>query len=304
MTYVGITPEGEQLMLPDPVSITIDSDEDAPADSFSGVFPLDTAEYSLTAVKAFEKDGSLFFDGIVDRQTWECSTSGTTQKLTARSRAALLLDNEALPQTYYMPSLRTVFDRHVRPYGFSGYLGRDTACNGQLEVSKGMSEWEVVETFCRKFLLRRPRIQNGVLDVSEEPEQEVLVISNRGGYKYTNCIISNYYYKLYTEIWAKTDSGYRLQEADTEAEDMGIQRRRYVNPASLQQTTEELLRSAKRKAFEITVTIPGECPAKPGRPVRLEHEKFGVQEGYSVAQNTYTRGNSGEFCRLTLRRDC
>ena len=38
MTYVGITPEGEQLMLPDPVSITIDSDEDAPADSFSGVF--------------------------------------------------------------------------------------------------------------------------------------------------------------------------------------------------------------------------------------------------------------------------
>ena len=84
-----------------------------------------------------EPAGRVLFAGIVDEQVLSESGDGITVELSARSRAALLLDNEARPQIYYMPSLKLMFERHAAPYGFTGYLGRDRGVWRGIHGGKG-----------------------------------------------------------------------------------------------------------------------------------------------------------------------
>jgi hypothetical protein len=104
MTFVGIGPNGD-IKLPVPIRIRLDRDADAPADAFEGVFPCSAGFQPITNLKIFDSQGNVCFDGIVDEQ--ENSLTNKVLTLTARSRAALLLDNEAMPQTYASPSLAT-----------------------------------------------------------------------------------------------------------------------------------------------------------------------------------------------------
>src|SRR5699024_3417624 len=104
-------------------------------------FPAWDAVGNLCWIQLMDRAGRVLFAGIVDEQVLSEDGDGITVELSARSRAALLLDNEAQPQIYYMPSLKLLFERHAAPCGFTGYLGRDEVFGGAFTVEKGMSEW-------------------------------------------------------------------------------------------------------------------------------------------------------------------
>ena len=103
------------------------------------------------------KDGEVFFRGLIDEQEVAIDSGGVSLQVCARSLAALLLDNEAIPQTYYVPSAKLIYQRHAQPYGFPAFSGRDKAFSAKLQIDKGTSEWEVIESFCRDHLGARPR---------------------------------------------------------------------------------------------------------------------------------------------------
>lgn len=96
-----------------PFSVELKKDEDAPADSLSVSFPYAGEVPQLPQLHMY-RNGSLVFDGIVDEQAMSFGTNGRTLTLECRSRSALLLDNEALPQQYQHPSLPLLFER-ARP---------------------------------------------------------------------------------------------------------------------------------------------------------------------------------------------
>lgn len=73
-------------------------------------------------------------------------------EIAARSMAALLLDNEAIPQTYAYPSLPLLFERHGKPYGFTEWEGEPSGFSVPFTITKGMSEWEVLSLFCSRYL--------------------------------------------------------------------------------------------------------------------------------------------------------
>lgn len=114
----------------------------------------------------YDKNHEVCFDGIVDIQKESCADKMMLM-LVARSRAALLLDNEAVPQTYGMPSLATIFARHVQPYGFTTFYGNVKAFNGELTITKGMSEWQAAAEFCTRFCMK-PRVLDRVLTLPEQ----------------------------------------------------------------------------------------------------------------------------------------
>lgn len=309
MTYFGYTPAGDEINLGAPVSVIINRDEDAPADDFTGIFPAPAISPipPITVIRVFHGEELVFY-GIVDEQTAQISSGGSTLKLIARSRAALLLDNEALPQTYIYPSLQTIFERRAAPYGFRGYLGTPGAYNGEMTVTKGMSEWQVIESFCAYFLGTAPKITvDGILDASGDRPKECFRFSNTGaGILYLAISVSSKYHTLISEIYAQTGRAgeYAVKNADKKAAEFAVMRKRYLTAAKSGKAyfnSRQMMKAAHRKFQEIVLTCAGEVGAELGSKAVVEDKSLGGLSGLSIAKITYMLGSTGEFSRVTLR---
>ncbi len=298
MTYFGVTPDGREKQLPFPIQAHLNRTEDAPADEFTGTFPRPGRVGNLTGIHLYDKKGSLCFDGIVDAQ----KESGAAElTLIARSRAALLLDNEAIPQTYGMPSLTTIFARHVQPYGFEKFLGDPKGFTGEFTVSKGMSEWQVAADFCTRFLNVKPRIVGSVFDASgQRPEGEIR-FDNTAGVRYSEITAENKYSALYSELLVQgTNGGYTIRFPDEYADSLGIRRRRCL---TLGQNPAAVYSSAHRNAFAVKVACPGEVPSQLLQTAFVQNELLGEMGSLAVSEIDYSLSKNGELTRFTLRRD-
>jgi hypothetical protein len=298
VTYLASGPGGERA-LPAPIRIHLDRDADAPADSLEGMFPLASDCGQITGLAVYDERGNTCFDGIVDEQ--EEDLAGGTFSLSARSRAALLLDNEALPQNYVNPSLATVFDRHIRPYGFARYLGNGKGFTGTLTVTKGMSEWSAAAAFCSRFLKTEPRIVGGVFDASGSvPEQELVFGSD--GVRFSSGLLRSRYCKLYSELYALDSNGgtYALSASDVEAQALGVARRRFLSGSGADVSA--VLKNARRDAFACVLDCPGAVCAPLLSPARVIGAPPGFEKNLCVSAVRYQLDADGEHTKITLRR--
>ena len=300
MTYVGVTPAGKTIILPAPVSAKLNQTEDAPADGFTGVFPLKKSNGNLTGLRIYDANHDLCFDGIVDDQKESCG-SEIKLMLVARSRSALLLDNEAIPQTYCMPSLATIFARHVKPYGFTDFVGDARTCSGQLAVTKGMSEWSVAEAFCHDYLKVKPRVVNGVFDASGEKPKGKLVFDQNRGIQYSSIVVQNKYCSLLSELLVQSSGNgtYSTVIQNSEANALGVKRRRCLAAGT---DADALMDAAHRKAFSVTVNCPGEVPAKMFMSASIQDKVLGAMDNLYVSEIDDTLDSSGKITRFLLRR--
>lgn len=299
MTFVGITPSGGNISLPQPVQVQLNRKEDAPADGFTGIFPLSRSFGNLTGIRIYDRNGELCFDGIVDEQRESC-TGKLLLTLISRSRAALLLDNEAIPQTYCMPSLATIFARHVQPYGFNGFYGSTKMFSGALTVTKGMSEWQAAAAFCTRFLNVQPCIRDGVFDASGEMPQGGLQFDNSAGTRHSVLTVENKYCSLLSELLMQSGTGgtYAPARRDDRAVSLGIRRRRCITAG---QNAENLIRAARRKAYSVQLDCPGEIPAQLFMNACVRDKVMGTIDGLYVSEIDYTMDSGGEMTRFVLR---
>ena len=285
-----------QIPLPEPVKLVFRSGEDAPADRLTVVFAASPGA-EIVGLQVNREDGSLFFDGVVDEQT----QSGTLLTLSCRSRAALLLDNEALPQSYAAPSLGLIFERHIRPYGFTAYRGDGAVFSSAFSVTKGTSEWQAAEAFCKEFLNVTPRVRGTVFDASGEAP-EVPVRFGGSGIRYSSLTVRREWNKSITEVYGKADSGaYQLKAEDPEAETLGIVRRRYLSKTD--SNAAALLAAARKKTMALVLDCPGGIPAALSAPAAVYDPALGNFENLAVAELRQERSSGGEHCIVTLRRN-
>lgn len=295
MKFIGIS-GSVRIPLQEPVKLVYRSGEDAPADRLTAVFA-GFVSAEITGVQVDRGDGSLFFEGIVDEQ----AQSGGLLTLSCRSRAALLLDNEALPQKYAAPSLGLIFERHIRCYGFTSYRGNGAVFSSVFSVEKGMSEWQAAEAFCKAFLKVTPRTVGTVFDASgEAPETPVRFGSS--GIRYSTLTVRHEWNKSITEVYAKSDSGaYLLKAKDPEAEALGVVRRRFLSKPDSDAAA--LLAAARSKTLTLVLDCPGGIPAALFAPAAVCDPALGNFEHLAVAELRYERSSGGEHCIVTLRRN-
>jgi prophage tail gpP-like protein len=67
--------------------------------------------------EAYNGDKKIF-NGFVDRQVASVSGEEKSVFIYARSSAAVLVDNEALPSQYHRPSARQLWFHNAREFGF------------------------------------------------------------------------------------------------------------------------------------------------------------------------------------------
>ncbi|QAT48513.1 hypothetical protein EQM14_01250 [Caproiciproducens sp. NJN-50] len=298
MIYLATGPAGE-ITLPSPVRIRLDRDADAPADGFEGTFPLPAGGGQMTGLTVYDETGNIFFDGIVDEQ--EEDLTGGTLSLSGRSRAALLLDNEALPQNYVNPSLATVFDRHIRPYGFTRFLGDEKSFTGTLAVTKGMSEWAAAAAFCSRFLKTEPRIANGIFDASgSAPEYEF--VFGKSGIRFSSGLARGRYCELYSELYMMDPDGgtYTLSARSDDAAALSVARRRFLSAGT---DVSAVLKKAGQSAFTCVLDCPGAVSAPLLSPARITEPPSGFEKSLCVSALRYLLDAEGEHTRITLRRE-
>ena len=301
--FTGIRTDGTETELPAPTEARFDSADDAPADSFQGVFPFAESIGTLVRLRISGADGGELFLGTVDVQRAVVSGEGNLLRLVCRSLAGLLLDSEAVPQTCVFPSLATVFERHVRPYGFSSFLGDASIYREPLRVVKGMSEWQAAAEFCEKFLRVKPRVRGTVFDASGSVESGVLALDSTRGTRYSRAEVRSRLCDRLSMIYAPDgETGvYRLAAEDAETETLGIRRNRCLTKPGTDSAA--ILEKAERSSFAVYADCPGAPEVAVGAPVSLNDPALGAYNGLTVSQMRCVCGADGLWTSYCLRRD-
>lgn len=314
MIYQLKTYSGEIMEFKRPQKVQLSLDRDAPAHSLEARFPLadfDTKE-KLPAFHAIQmvKNGDVFFRGLIDEQETIIDSGGISLQVCARSLAALLLDNEAVPQTYYVPSARLIYQRHAQPYGFSAFSGKDRTFSTKLQIEKGTSEWEVIETFCRDHLNTRPQVTlTGELQMEPQPPGTPVLFSNGEGIPYASVKERHLRYKRISQVLVRSQrlGGYNTQVQDSQAVESGIVRRRLLNAVDDPKTPvfrgRQVLQKSREQSYLVELLCPGEWILDLGTGAVVKSPVLGTLDALKVDSVSYRLDSAGERTQVILGKE-
>ncbi len=302
MIFSGILPGGKEIRLPAPMEAQFDSAEDAPADIFRAVFPLQESCGAFVWLEIKDENGERLFFGIVDAQSETVSGSGHLLRVTSRNLAGLLLDSGPVPTVYRAPCLPVLFRRHLAPYGFTAFLGSSAVFREPLRVVKGMSEWQVLQRFCQTYLHTQPRVRGTVFDASGAPPRGELHLGGEGGLACCKAEVKNRFCSILTELYAPNPATgtYRLAAKAGNAP-AGLMRRHCL--AKSETDAAALLKKAERRSFSICAELPGLPTAEVGAPAAFRSPLLGDYTGLEIAELCCTLGKDGLRTDYLLRRD-
>ncbi len=297
LKYVLKDIQGKETVLKNPLKVSFVSSEDAPADRLTATFAVKENVSPVLSVEVLDGLKRIFY-GYADTQTDEKNINGMLLTVSARSQACILLDNEALPQTYCMVSMCDLMERHFAPLGFTKFKGTSQTFDDEFIISKGMSEWAVLSEFCRRFVGTSPKIDcNGTIDISgENSGNSVYVSSDR-------CISKKHTIKrhlLISEIMVRAESsnGYVMPFKDSFAQMLGIQRKRYLNTADSKSlspfSAEKIMENAQNKYEQVILDVSGCVLCTVGTGLVLDRE----DKNYMIKEIHYSLNPDGEHTTI------
>lgn len=293
MTFLGYDLAGKVVELGDPAELSLSYDRDAPADLLRVKFPADSRWKELAEVRIVER-GSTFFRGIVDEQNATLSASGLQVELICRGMEALLLDNEAAPETVLSPALPTLEKKLLTPVGLTLGRGDRGRKPGKLTIGKGDSCWTALAGFCRDFLGTTPYVDEAGVVHCESAEPKKLRLSH-----VLSAELHQKPCKYITQVWKQNSLG----GYDTlyQGSRPGVCRRRYVSMES-GRDPRSILAKGERESFLLTVTCQGAVWGLRDALVTVTVPGAGTFTDCPVQSARYRRDRAGERTTLVLER--
>lgn len=299
--------DGGEYLLPAPLSLTVEMDENVPADSLYAVFPY--AEYGELCRISVYRDDTLVFSGVVDEEERIESGAGRNLCISARSPAALLLDNEAAPCGYDHPSAMLMYERYARDFGIRLSESDDAVYFGEQDVLKGASCWSVLRSFCTACYSSAPRVSGtGVLYMKGLPHHGTLRFGNGAGeVRYTKLSECIRRCEEISEVYVKIENGgsYSLPIENRDAAQRGIRRRRYLNATlteSPMRCADAMIRNGRAKGYALKLRCPVCLLGHEGDAAVLSDSRFDGERGLYISAMRYHMSADGEYTDLTLKR--
>ncbi len=298
----GISPDGQAFSLEAPLELTLRADRQVPCDGLTASFPLQEEGTAFSWLR-MDLGGRMLFEGLVDRQSLERSPEGSLLRLECRSRAALLVDNEARPAAYNGLDCRQL----LREYGL-GFPSRLPAGRvGLFQVAKGISCWQAIDRFCLAAYRKHPYLDRyGVLGLDPFTGR-TKTISGRGEAGWRRLTIQQRNDVLYSRLHLRTAIGekgalYGLAVDNPLGVSRGIRRERYLNPGVLgdiRQEAGELLAESNRESFRAEAVLPGLADLEIGDLALLEGER--LQDPLYVSGLVWRLSAGGASTRVILQ---
>ncbi|WRS26861.1 hypothetical protein U6B65_11040 [Oscillospiraceae bacterium MB08-C2-2] len=279
---------------------------DSPAASLRLVLSCKEMPEELSEVWLYDGQEELFA-GKVDTQRFVYGKSGAFLELEARSREAVLLDNQAKPGELSSPTLLTLSQRCAQPYGFT--LLR-TGGNGRLNfynIPRGISEWEAMAGYAQLAFQESLYMQGGTIVVGNPPGQETITLSNSRatGQRFISLTRENRNSKIISEVYLRDNSGaYSTRVINYDNPGGLADRKRYMVPLtdysmSPRWEGQEKIRRAMLEKETVRAVLPGYVQAAPGDAVRVR-DSVVVLENLQVYQVTHRFGKEGATTVLNL----
>ena len=296
---------GRDIIMPAPLSVRLDVDESAPADSLYVVFPYIDAD-ELKSVRIFDGDKQIFI-GVTDEEERLSDPSGNQLRISARSPAAYLLDNEAAPCVYDHPSSKLICERYAQPFGITVSDSVDAVYFGELNVLKGASYWSVLKNFCAACLSTLPRVSGaGVLYLGGmRREERVRFGSGAGCFRYSRLSEKLKRCEEISTVMVKTgiSGGYSLPISDDSALNRGIRRVRYLNSALAEtpmRCADDMIAAGRSRAYTLRLRCPGCLLGLEG--CEAEVDTINTEARLYISALRYRLSDAGEYTDVILKR--
>ncbi len=302
MKIYGANGENKTL-LDNLLMLNINIEESVPADNFTATFKGEILEeYEMFLI--FIND-VLFLKALIDETTISYSDTFTFTKITGRSMAAVLLDNEVLPQSYNCPNAKTIFTRHCLPFNINEFECDISPINAQIQVSKGQSHFDVISNFS-KFCLGT---------TAEVSSSGTLLFCGYKAYKTVNfgsdvpiseVSISKKRYKLLSNVFVKTtfNDDYNLNLENKITTEKNIVRHRFINATALTSynidTARKMLKNSTKEYFNITLKTPMFLGDVIGENANLKYKNLYFKDLY-VSKIIYNFNKGEEYTIITLK---
>lgn len=298
--------DGTDVLLDRLTELTLTSTLRSPAGAMRCTAVVDKFPGELGGVSVRE-GGRTLFTGAVDRQVAMVSEKGRTLALDARTKGAVLLDNEAVPCVLTGALLSTVFGLFCEPYGFRLESPGVDRVLPLFTVHKGLSEWEALAAFVRRAYGVTAHVGGDRVHVGL-PETAGAVIIGRGGHPYTRLEQAVTPYSILSKVVLRdVNGGYTSAVENSAAGYYGVRRKRYVIPANEfmdnpgLDANQRIRRSMLDKEY-VTVTVPGILDIAPGREVRVVDETLPGLSGLKADEVTLRVDPSGVTTTVGLTR--
>ena len=199
---------------------------DTPADSLK-VQCLQQIGTEVACIEV-QSGGRRLFRGLCDRQKTFVDGAGCHTELWGRSDAAVLMDNEAIPQEYRRVTLQELFEKHIKPYGFQNDLPQ-AAVLSHFRVGKGVSEWEVFSDGCIQALGQQPFVHLSRVSARLPGKQRHLVGVQDAVLRLSRVVRRE---KVISQVLLRDEWGrYSTRIENPQAQGLAIQRRRCLIPS-------------------------------------------------------------------------
>lgn len=287
------------------LSLKVDQDEGVPADSLYATLAYTPTE-QLSDIALYD-DERLLFIGVIDEEEHQRGAQGEYLKISARSLAAHLLDNEAEPCTYDHPSLSLIYERYVKPFGITMEDKDDAVFFGEQSVMKGFSCWRVLKNFCTACFSTVPRISSvGVLCPKGIQNDEVIIFGNEG-VPYTQISEVKKRCEEISTVYVKASNAgnYTLPIDNLSANARGVRRVRYLNAMLTEsplRCADSMIRNGDKKSYEIHLSCSVCLLGKEGCRATVKDTALGQRDDLYIGSVHYRMTSDGEYSNIILKR--
>lgn len=299
--------DGKVLKSGELLSVVLNSEKDVPADSIAVTMPYDkNIALSVSTITASLDDKNVF-RGTVDEVVSLCDEKQAVMKLTARSPAGFLLDNEAEPVTYYCPTAEFVCKKHLKPFGIEVQDADNVPLSNYFRIDKGMSHWQVLESFCKLRYGTSPRIDgDGKAYLKGKVRDENLVFGEKG-IDFTSIKESRKVCELISGVRVRINEfgGYSSRIFNGNPDCNGVCRVRFVDAAETGglKTADRIIENSNKKSYCIMLLCNGCVADAMGCRAEIFDERLGNIKNLIVQRVQYSLGADGEFTALELGKE-
>lgn len=299
---------GNKLKNGDLLSVVLNSENDVPADSIAVTLPYDKSFAENVNTVTAKIGDTVVFRGLADEIVSLCDDKHAIIKLSARSPAGLLLDNEAEPVTYYCPSAEFVCKKHLQPFGIEAQDADNTTLSNYFRINKGMTHWQVIENFCKMHYGTTPRINGDGKAFLKGRVRDKSLLFGKNGIDYLSIKESRKMCEIITEVRVKIDGfgGYKSKIVNKLAADKNAVRIRFMDATTESgglKTGDRIIENSNKKSYCVMLLCKGCVADAMGCKAKICDERLGNLENLVVQKVQYSLGADGEFTALELGKE-
>ncbi|WP_270739270.1 hypothetical protein [Massilioclostridium coli] len=274
---------------------------------FKGLFIDKNQAHEFTSIKVY-LENELLFHGFVDKQVTQLTAVGEFLEIEASGYETRLLQNQVRPTVLENCSSEYIYQNYALPYGIkaNGLLSYTLP---KLEITVGMSAWNVIDIFCRRAYYYFPLVTKDGTLTARWLNQKMYIIGNKpdSEHYYTSFRYTNDRSQLLSRIyWQNPDNpqDYSNYFDAPYATDYKIQRERYYRlPAAWKTQPDDAVKqvalNSRVKSMEVEVILPELLAAYPGDNIQIEDDYFNARS-YYVGEVIMTSNENGNQTLLRL----